>query len=171
MLADDTYVDDRRPVVNYGLLQGPDSVIEALRVAPRWGVAQVTSTVIATRGGRLALVLTRFTTQNQRSEAFQIEMVNVVEVNGDNQISANVVFGPDDIDAAFEELDARYRAGEAVAHAHTWSVITRAYAGFNRGELPASTQDWTTSIIGTRPQWRRVKESNTSARRGSSPPS
>ena len=35
------------------------------------------------------------------------------------------MFDIDDIDAAFEELDARYAAGEAAAHAHTWSVITR----------------------------------------------
>ena len=33
------------------------------------------------------------------------------------------MFDLDDIDAAFEELDARYLAGEAAAHAHTWSVI------------------------------------------------
>ena len=52
------------------------------------------------------------------------------------------MFDPDDIDAAFEELDARYLAGEAAAHAHTWSVIAQAYAAFNRRELPATTPDW-----------------------------
>ena len=31
----------------------------------------------------------------------------------------------EDIDAAFAELDARYLAGEAAAHARTWSVIGR----------------------------------------------
>ena len=46
------------------------------------------------------------------------------------------MFDPDDIDAAFEELDARYLAGEAAAYAHTWSVITEAYAALNRRELP-----------------------------------
>ena len=52
-----------------------------------------------------------------------------------------VVFDPDEIDAAFEELDARYLAGEAAAHAHTWAVVAQAYAAFNRGELPATTPD------------------------------
>ncbi len=52
------------------------------------------------------------------------------------------MFDLDDIDAAFEELDARYLAGEAAAHAHTWSVIAEAYAAFNRHELPATTPDW-----------------------------
>ena len=45
------------------------------------------------------------------------------------------LFDPDDIDAAFEELDARYLAGEAAAHAHTWSVIAR---GLRRAQ-PART--------------------------------
>ena len=53
-----------------------------------------------------------------------------------------VIFDPDDIDAAFEELDARYLAGEAAAYAHTWSLIIRAYAAFNRREFPATTPDW-----------------------------
>ena len=52
------------------------------------------------------------------------------------------LFDLDDIDAAFEELDARYLAGEAAAHAHTWSVIAEEYAAFNRHELPAA--DWVT---------------------------
>ena len=56
--------------------------------------------------------------------------------------SDTVIFDPDDIDAAFAELDARYLAGEAAAHAHTWSVVTKAYAAVNRHELPPTTPDW-----------------------------
>ena len=33
------------------------------------------------------------------------------------------MFDPDDFDAAFAELDARYLAGEAAEHSHTWSVV------------------------------------------------
>ena len=55
-------------------------------------------------------------------------MLGIVEINADERIVAVVVFDLDDIDAAFEELDARYLAGEAAAHAHTWSVIARGYA-------------------------------------------
>ncbi len=51
-------------------------------------------------------------------------------------------FDPDDIDAAFAELDARYLAGEAAAHSHTWSVIAGVYAALNRRELPPTTPDW-----------------------------
>ena len=56
------------------------------------------------------------------------------------------MFEADDIDAAFEELDARYLAGEAARPRATWSVITRAYAAFNRHELPAA--DWVPSTTG-----------------------
>ena len=55
------------------------------------------------------------------------------------------MFDLDDIDAAFEELDARYLAGEAAAHSHTWSVIARNNAAFNRRELPAAAPDWVKS--------------------------
>src|SRR5262249_36504398 len=59
----------------------------------------------------------------------------------DNRIVAVVTFDPDDFDAAFEELDARYLAGEAAAHSQVWSVIAESCAAFNRHELPATTPD------------------------------
>ena len=90
------------------------------------GVPQVTRTVIATRGERLVLVHTRFAGQDQRSEGFYTDLLYVIEINADNQITAFTLFDVDDIDAATAELDARYLAGEAAEHAHTWSVIARA---------------------------------------------
>ena len=69
-------------------------------------------------------------------------MLDMVEIDADNQITATVAFDCDDIDAAFQELDARYLAGEAAPHAHTWSVVAWAYAAFNRHELFATTPDW-----------------------------
>ena len=69
-------------------------------------------------------------------------MLNIIEIDADGRIVAGVLFDADDLDAAFAELDARYLAGEAAAHAHTWSVIAQAYAVFNRHELPPTTSDW-----------------------------
>ena len=67
---------------------------------------------------------------------------SIVEIDADERIAAVVVFDLDDFDAAIAELDARYLAGEAAAHAHTWSVIcTGAYAALNRHELPPTTPD------------------------------
>ncbi len=102
----------------------------------------MTSTVIATRGERLALSRFRHLSRDQRPEAFHTDVLGIVEINADNRIAACVMFDLDDIDAAFEELDARYLAGEAAAHAHTWSVVTRAFAALNRHELPPTTPDW-----------------------------
>ncbi len=53
-----------------------------------------------------------------------------------------VTFDLENIDAAFAELDARYLAGEATDHAHTWSVITRSFAAVNRHELPEFAPNW-----------------------------
>ena len=76
------------------------------------------------------------------AEAFLAEVLGLVETDADERIAAVIVFDLDDIDAAFAELDARYLAGEAAAHAHTWSVIAQAYAALNRHEMPPTTPDW-----------------------------
>ncbi len=83
----------------------------------------MTSHVVAIRGDRLALVRTLYSGRDRRPEAFHTEVLRIVEIDADERIVAIVAFDLDDIDAAFEELDARYLAGEAAAHAHTWSVI------------------------------------------------
>ena len=88
------------------------------------------------------LCRTRFSSRDQRTEAFDIELLNVVEIDADDRISACVMFDPDDIDAAFEELDARYLAGEATAHAQSWRFITSAIANLNRHETPSTTTDY-----------------------------
>ena len=57
---------------------------------------------------------------------FIAEVLGIVEIDADEQDRRRTsMFDPDDIDAAFEELDARYLAGEAAACAKTWSVIAR----------------------------------------------
>ena len=74
-------------------------------------------------------------------EAIQNDALSVIEINTEERIVAVVVFDLDDTDAAFAELDARYLAGEAAPHAHTWSVITGTYASVSRHEFPAMTSD------------------------------
>ena len=73
-----------------------------------------------------------------------VEIMQIVEVERRRLHALSVSFDPDDIDAAFQELDARYLAGEAAAHSHMWSFITNAYATLNRPELPPKTSDWAT---------------------------
>ena len=85
----------------------------------------MTSTVIATRGERLVLGRIRISTRISLRHS-TVELLSVIEIDTDDRIVARVAFDPDDIDAAFAELDARYLAGEAAAHAHTWSLVTGA---------------------------------------------
>jgi hypothetical protein len=101
-------------------------------------VETITVEVIATRGARL--VLNRARTDGY--EGFRTDFLDVVEVDADGRGVARVVFDADDIDGAFQELDARYLAGEAAAHARTWSVIAGGVLGLNRRELSPTTPDW-----------------------------
>lgn len=141
ILAPDSFVEDRRRVVNVGSWDGRDVVLANMRALAE-GLAQMSLTVIATREERLALSHFRsFNVDSQQGE-FSIEMLGIAQIDTDGRIAAHIFFDVDDIDAAFEELDARYLAGEASAHAHTWSVVSGSYTAMNRNELFPTTPDW-----------------------------
>ena len=142
ILADDVSTDDRRRVVGEGIRLGRDAVIAEISALADVGVKNSTSEFIATRGSHLVLRRFRTSGRDQRPEQFHVEVLDVIEINADERIAARVVFDPDDFDAAFDELDARYLAGEASDHAHTWSLIAGAFAAINRHELPELTPDW-----------------------------
>ncbi len=142
ILADDFSSDDRRGVVGAGIRHGRDAQISDMRAIADLTITNFTVTVMATRGERLVLLRARMSFLNQGPEAFVTELLSIVEIKADGRIAAIVVFDLDDFDAAVAELEARYLAGEAAAHAHTWSVIAKAYAGFNRRELSRKTPDW-----------------------------
>jgi hypothetical protein len=141
ILTNDTVMDDRRRVVGIGVRHGRDVQIADLTGGAKLGITSLSSAVIATRGERLVLSRGRFGVRGQRPEEFYSEVLLVVEIDTDERIAARVMFEPDDFDAAITELDARYLAGEAAAHADTWSVIAEAHARFNRQELPPTTPD------------------------------
>src|SRR5262249_4818054 len=141
LLAEDFSGDDRRRVVNGGIRHGREAEISNVRAIAEIGCEDISSIPVATRGERLVLARHAFTVRDW-PEPFDNEMIDVVEIDSDSRLAAEIVFDSDDIDSAIAELDARYLAGEAADHAPTWSVIARTYAGFNRGELPVTTQDW-----------------------------
>src|SRR6185295_16309826 len=138
--AEDYYNDDRRRVVNGGVRRGRDAAVEDLRVAADIGLStNMMADVIATRGERL--ILTHFRVWGVDHDAVQFDLLQVVEYDADERVAAAVIFDLDDFDAAIAELDTRYLAGEAAAHAHTWSVISGIYSAFNRHESIAATPD------------------------------
>ena len=128
-------------MVNAGLRHGRDAAIADMRAIAELGVTYDNVDRYCDPGSAWSSVVPDCPARSG-PEAFRTELLNVIEIDADERIAAHVLFDPDDIDAAFAELDARYLAGEAAAHAHTWSVVAEAYAAFNRHELPATTPDW-----------------------------
>ncbi len=142
IVADDISTDDRRRVVNAGLLHGRDASIESFRWAADLGVTHATSDPIATRGERLVLTRARYSHSDDQPQPFDVDLLHIVEINADERIGAVVIFDLEDFPVAIAELDARYLAGEAAAHARTWSAVLRPYAAINRQELLATTPEW-----------------------------
>ena len=60
------------------------------------GITNGTMTVIATRGERLALSRSRLSGQDQGPEAFNTEILGLVEINADERVVASVAFDPDE---------------------------------------------------------------------------
>ena len=134
--------DDRRRVVGAGVRRGRDAEIDDLRAFTGIGMPNVASTGLAMRGDRLLLSHSTVWGGDSRPSGVQIDMLAITEVDVDGRILRLVMFDPDDLDAAFTELDARYLVGEAAPHARTWSLIADIYAAFNRREVPTTTSDW-----------------------------
>src|SRR5271166_6578451 len=141
MLADNVWSEDRRRVVNSGLRQGRDAMIAELLGLAETGI-DLASEVVATRGARLVLNRIRAWGHAQGPDGFNTVALDVIEIDADERFVTRIVFDLDDFDSAIAELDRRYLAGEAAAHAHTWSVVMQGFASLNRRELPPTTPDW-----------------------------
>ena len=150
LLTADTYTDDRRRVVNAGIRRGRDVEIANMQTLAELGVAEARSVVIATRGQHLALLRTRFSGRDLGPQAFNTDVVDIIEINADNRITARVAFDPDNVDAAFAELEFSLcgrRDGRVRAHlvTHRGSPrraqpprATPVYAGLGDHRSPAS---------------------------------
>ena len=135
-LADDLHNEDRRRIANAGIRHGRDSMLEDLRAAAHLGIPCFRAIDIATRGERLVLARAE-SRYDELPGAYRVENLVVVEVDADGRVAAQVMFDLDGIDAAFEELDARYLAGEAAVHARTWSAVAETHSTYNRyGRVP-----------------------------------
>ena len=112
--AENVCVDDRRRVVNAGILHGRDANIKDAQATADVGFMMTMLGVLATRGGRLALTGIRVSGRDPK--AIQNDALEIIEIDAGDKVAAVVVFDLDDFDAAITELDARYIAGEAAAH-------------------------------------------------------
>ncbi|WP_052740824.1 BTAD domain-containing putative transcriptional regulator [Mycobacterium sp. UM_Kg1] len=139
---DDGHYEDRRKGLR-SVLEGPerrkliDATLETVPSTWRLGVEP-----IAVRGSRLSLTRDCYRDGDDPERTVVVELLRLTQVDATGLIRVTVSFDVDDIDAALAELDARYLAGDAAAYAHTWSLVTDAYAGFNRREAFPTTPDW-----------------------------
>jgi hypothetical protein len=72
--------------------------------------------LLATRGDRLALFHARWVFTEPGGGPSEIEFLQIWETDASGRIAGGVGFDPDDIDAAYAELEARYTALGAVRH-------------------------------------------------------
>ena len=141
VLADDIVTDDRRRIANAGIRHGRDADIANLQATADAGFTRMAPVVIAARGEHLMLARTRVSGGDGGSGEVIADTLGVVEINSHNQVVVIVVFEVDDFESALAELDARYLAGEAARHAHTWSVISGGHAALSRNQLPPVSSD------------------------------
>src|SRR5262249_29348553 len=94
-----------------------------------------TTQLLATRGHRLALVWWRIEASDGDVGASELEFLVIHESDDQGDGVAAGALDPDDLDAAYAELDARSAAGEAAPYARTWASLQR----FARA---AAARDW-----------------------------
>ena len=91
--------------------------------------------VLATRGERLALFEMLWRGAAGDVGASETDKRLIVEVNDRGKHVAIAVYDPEDLDAAYAELDTRFDAGEANQHAHASAANDRLFASI-------AARDW-----------------------------
>jgi len=142
LASEDGRYDERRNGLHH-VLEGPArrKVVEAT-LETALSTWRLEIEPIAVRGSRLSLTRGCYRDTGAADRPIAAEMLHVMEVDADGLMQHTVTFDPDDIDAAYEELDARYLAGEAAVYAPTWSVIAEGYRALNRHEIPQLAVDF-----------------------------
>ncbi|MEO6028156.1 MAG: nuclear transport factor 2 family protein [Candidatus Binatia bacterium] len=143
LFAADFHGSDRRALVRLELDR--EQWLASQRELVEITSARPTREVLATRGDRLALARVTWEGAEGLIGPSEIEWLLLIEVDGRGNHTAVVTLGPDDGDAAFAELDARYEAGEASAH-------PRAIAAVRTWRLALTAHDWDAFAAGCTPE-------------------
>jgi hypothetical protein len=123
---------DRRMVVNLGRDLDKEQYIGWSRATQNVGLSRVTMDTMATRGDRLALGRVLLESSSDMIGSSEIEHLMIIEVDEAGSRVANIVFEPDDLDAAYAELDERWQAGVPALQqriaARDWDGVAALYA-------------------------------------------
>ena len=114
LFAQNFRMSDRRRVVQLELDR--DQYVAFTREVANGRSLRGDSQVLATRGDRLALNRSTFVFMDTDVGPSEIAFLILTEVDARGRIVAYVRWDLDDLDAACAELDARWTAGEALAH-------------------------------------------------------
>lgn len=113
LVADDHVQVDRRTTVSATPLQGKAEFLASVRATIDVGLSTITSEPIAVRGDRLSLSRIAFRSADRN----ELVALAVSEDDRDGLAIYLAFFDEDDLEAAQDELDERYVAGEGAPHA------------------------------------------------------
>jgi ketosteroid isomerase-like protein len=128
-VAEGVVMEDRRSGLR-NTLAGVDAYMETARIIS--GLSpELTSDVVAVRGDRLALTRDTYREPTEQEGAFEVEALTLLEVDSDVQLVLFVSFDPEELDAAFAELEQRYVEGEGAAFADAFRPIRTVFEAYN----------------------------------------
>ena len=148
-VRDDLISIDHRPILGGGgEIQGKDTALGWLTGLADIGFATAEAHVLATRGERLGLILSR-----RFADEATLEVVTLAEADEQGLCRQIDVYEPSQLDEAMAHLDERYAAVLPEEHRSTWEAATRTWLTVNtrdlQGLLDACTPD--SQIIDHRP--------------------
>jgi len=115
---------DRRSYAHFDLDR--DQHLESLRMRFDMSTSRWALEVLATRGDRLAMGWQRFELADRDVGPSESESLWIGEVDQHGDLVTLVTLDPDDLEAAYAELDACYEAGEAASY-HRRTAVSRAF--------------------------------------------
>jgi ketosteroid isomerase-like protein len=142
LFADDAVLDDRRPAIGRRA-EGREAVIVGVRGLADLGIDRVRGEVVATRGDRLGLMETTFTD----AASNEIVALSVAELDAQARNARLVHFDANDVDAAFDELDARYIATAGEPKSTRLRELARSLDALNRGDWDAVRRDLADDLV------------------------
>ena len=111
-------LDDRRALVGHLKLRGAEFLTH-LRLMFRMPGGRRTSEILATRGDRLVLARERITGEVGDGGHVDYDNLTLLEVDAEGRGVALVVFDPEDVGAAFDEIHTRFLRGEGAPYVAT----------------------------------------------------
>jgi len=139
LFAAGSRVIDRRPLMRIEMSREEylDSYRPMVEMTPLLSEREV----IATRGERLALARYRWRGMDELVGPSDIDYLLVIEADAAGNHETVVIMDPHDLDAAYDELDERFAAGEAARYGAFWAwsrTYNRAFAARDWDGLAAA---------------------------------